>query len=312
MTRRDDRAWCTPKGLPQEVLAFGAEVQGGLGVGAAGKLGVLDLAVAPRAGRTRVVRQYQRSPLYIYRPIYLDPLRPGMAFVFLQQQGDGFVQGDRYRVDIDCAAGSAVHVTTQAATKVFRAQDDFATQLVNLQVGAGGVLEYLPDPVIPFRGSRLYQRTCLTVADDATAILGEILLPGRVARDELHVYDLFWADTEVRAPDGSLLFADTLRLRPGEMDAPGAPGVLGEYDVVAGLYVLCPATPAAELVAALRDALAGVPDILAGVTELPAGRGAAVRILGHRSKVVQAAMRTAWDRARREVLGAPAPDLRKG
>ncbi|MEU4292491.1 urease accessory protein UreD [Kribbella sp. NPDC026596] len=312
MSRRDDRAWCTPTALPQEVLAFGGDIQDALGVGAAGKLGVLDLALAPRAGSTRLVRQYQRSPLYVHRPIYLDPVRPDMAFVFLQQQGDGFVQGDRYRIDVDCAPGSAVHLTSQAATKVFRAQDNFATQLVNLRVGTAGVLEYLPDPVIPFRGSRLYQRTCLTVADDATVILGEVLLPGRVARGEAHVYDVYWADTEVRAEDGSLVLADTLRLRPGDIDDPNSPGALGEYDVLAGLYVICASTPPAELVAVLREALAGVPEILAGVTELPAGRGAAVRVLGHTSKVVQAAMRTVWNRARVEVLGAPAPDLRKG
>ena len=312
MTRRDDRTWCTPTGLPQEVLAFGADVEDALGVGAAGKLGVLDLELASRAGSTRVVRQYQRSPLYVYRPIYLDPVRPDMAFVFLQQQGDGFVQGDRYRVDVDCAPGTAVHLTTQAATKVFRARSNFATQLVNLRVGAGAVLEYLPDPVIPFRGSRLYQRTCLTVAEDATVILGEILLPGRMARGEAHVYDLYWAETEARDPEGTLLFTDTLRLRPGEIDDPNSPGVLGGYAIQASLFVISSGMPPADLVTVLREALAGVPDILVGVTELPAGRGAAVRILGDPSRAVQAAMHTAWDRARTQLLGAPAPNLRKG
>ncbi|MEU6205547.1 urease accessory protein UreD [Micromonospora musae] len=312
MTGRDDRAWCTPTALPREVLAFGAEVRDALGVGAAGKLGVLDLALAPRAGNTRVIRQYQKSPLYVYRPIYLDPGRPDMAFVFLQQQGDGFVQGDRYRVDVDCAPGSAVHLTTQAATKVFKARDDFATQLVNLRAGRGAILEYLPDPVIPFRGSRLYQRTSVTVAEDATVILGEILLPGRMARDEAHVYDLFWAETEVRDPDGALLFTDTLRLRPGEVDDPRSPGVLGGYDILASLYVICSGMPPGELVTVLREALAGVPEVLSGVTQLPGGRGAAVRILGHTSRDVQAAMHAAWDRARTLLLGSPAPDLRKG
>jgi urease accessory protein len=311
MTRRDDRTWCTPTALPPEVLAFGADVKDALAVGAAGKLGVLDLALATRAGSTRIVRQYQRSPLYIYRPIYLDPVRPEMAFVFVHQQGDGFVQGDRYRVDVDCAPGTAVHLTTQAATKVFRARDNFATQLVNLRVGAGSVLEYLPDPVIPFRGSRLYQRTCVTVAEDATVILGEILLAGRMARNEAHVYDVYWADTEVRGADGTLWFADTLRLRPGEIDDPNSPGVLGGYYVLASLYVISSRRPPSELVALLREALVDVPEVLAGVTELPLGRGAAVRILGYTSRAVQAAMYAAWDRARTELLGAPAPNLRK-
>ncbi|MGQ4427082.1 urease accessory protein UreD, partial [Streptomyces violaceoruber] len=287
MTGRDDLAWCTPDSLPEELLAFDGTVQDGLTVGAAGKTGVLDLELAPLAGSTKVVRQYQRAPLHIFRPIYLDPARPDMAFVFLQQQGDGLVQGDRYRMDIDCAPGSAVHITTQAATKVFGARDNFATQLVNLRVGAGAVLEYLPDPVVPFRTSRLFQRTCLTTAPDATVIMGEILLPGRVAHGEAHAYDLCWMETEVRSPDGTLLFTDTVRLRPGGQDDPRSPGLLGEYDVVATMYVVASRMPPADLVLLLRGALAEVPDVLAGVTELPADCGAAVRVLGHTSRAVQ-------------------------
>jgi urease accessory protein len=312
MIRRDDPAWCTPTALPEELLTFGGTVQDGLAVGAPGKTGVLDLELAPRAGSTRVIRQYQRAPLHIYRPIYLDPGRPDMAFVFLQQQGDGIVQGDRYRVDVDCAPGSAVHLTTQASTKVFAARDNFATQLVNLRVGAGAVLEYLPDPVVPFRGSRLFQRTSLSTAEDATVILGEVLLPGRVAHHEVHAYDLFWAETEAHDLDGTLLFADSMRLRPGHVGDPRSPGVLGGYDVVATLYVMCSRMSPPDLVALLREALAEVPDVLAGATELPAGRGAAVRLLGHTSRAVQAAMHAAWNRARTSLLGAPAPDLRKG
>ena len=312
MTLRDDPAWCTPANLPQELLAFAGSVHNGLDVGAAGKTGVLDIALAPRAGSTRVIRQYQRAPLHIYRPVYLDPGRPDLAFVFLQQQGDGLVQGDRYRIDVDCAAGSAVHLTTQASTKVFAARDNFATQLVNLRVGAGAVLEYLPDPVVPFRRSRLFQRTCLTLADDATVIMGEALLPGRIAHDEAHVYDLYWAETQTQREDGTLLFADTLRLRPGHTGDPRSPGVLGEYDVVATLYVIGPRVPPPDLVALLRDTLAGVPDVLAGATELPGGRGAMVRMLGHTSKAVQTAMHTAWNAARVALLGVPSPDLRKG
>jgi urease accessory protein len=308
---RDDRAWCQSGDLPEEVLAFGDPVHGGLGVGAPGKIGVLDLALAPSAGLTRMVRQYQRAPLHVYRPIHLDPRRPDMAFVYLQQQGDGIVQGDRYRVDIDCAAGSAVHVTTQASTKVYGARQNFATQLVNLRAGAGAVLEYLPDPTVPFRGSRLFQRTTVTLAPDATVILGETLLPGRVARDEAHIYDLYWSETEARRPDGTLLFADVLRM--GTQAAhPKSPGLLGPYDVVTSLYVVSGRVDPAELTETLRRAGAQEQDVLVGVSELPNGCGTSVRLLGAASKPVLRAAAALWNAARLAVLGIPAPDLRKG
>ena len=107
-------------------------------------------------------------------------------------------------------------------------------------------------------------------------------------------------------------FADTLRLWSGEVDGPASLGVLGGYDVLASLYVVCSCTPAADLVAFLRHALADVPEVLAGVTEVPSGRGAAVRILGHTSKSVQDAMSAASERARIAVIGGHTPELRKG
>lgn len=309
---REDPAWYTPAALPEEVIAFDESLNGALDVGAAGKVGLLDLALSRRGGVTRVRRHYQRAPLHLYRPIYLDAGRPDMAFLFLQQFGDGLVQGDRYRIDIDCEPGSATHVTTQAATNVFRARQNFASQLVNLRVARGAVLEYLPDPVVPFRGSRLFQRTCLTVDPEATVILGETLLPGRVAHDESHVYDLYWSETEVRSPDDTPLVADVLRLSPGAGEGPTSLGLLGPFDVIAALYVVSGQADPADMVALLRRALIGCPEVLGGVSELPNGCGVAVKVLGSTSKAVQAALKTAWNAARLELLGTPAPNLRKG
>jgi urease accessory protein len=301
----------TPAGLPQEFAALDQPVEGGLPVGAPGKVGVLELALAWSGNTTRVVRQHQRAPLHVYRPIYLDQNLPGMAFVFVQQFGDGYVDGDRCRIDLDCGPGSAVHVTTQAATNIYRSRQNFATQLVSLRAGPGAVLEYLPDAVVPFLGARFLQRTCLTADVDSTVIMGEVLLPGRVARGEIHAYDLYRADTEACRPDGTLLFADVLRLRPAEGKGPRSIGLLGGSDVVATLHVVTQRAPAAELVELLRRALAG-RDVLAGVSELPNGCGVSARILGPTSKTVRTALTNAWDAAREVLLGAPAPDLRKG
>jgi urease accessory protein len=301
----------TPADLPDEFAALDEPVEGGLPVGAPGKVGVLDLSLARCGGTTRVVRQYQRAPLHVYRPIHLDENLPGMAFVFVQQFGDGYVDGDRCRIDLDCGPGSAVHVTTQAATNVYRAQRNFATQLVNLHAGPGAVVEYLPDAVVPFRGARLFQRTRLTADVDSTAIVGDVLLPGRVARGELHAYDLYWAETEARRPDGSLLFADVIRLCPAEGGDPRSLALLGGHDVLATLHVVTQTRRADEIVELVREASSG-EGVLAGVSELPNGCGVCARFLGPTSKEVRAAWTNAWNAARLALLGAPVPNLRKG
>jgi urease accessory protein len=272
--------------------------------------GVLELSLARRGGATRIERQYQRAPLHVYRPIYLDENLPEMAFVFVQQFGDGFVDGDHCRVEVDCGPDTAVHITTQAATNLYRAEGCVTGQILNLGVGSGGVLEYLPDAVVPFRGSRFVQQTTLTVDSTATAIIGELLLPGRVARGEVHAYELYQAATEARRPDGTVLFADVLRLSPAEGTGVRSLALLGGRDVLATLYVVSQKRPAEHLVELLRESLVG-DKVLAGVSELPGACGASVRLLGHASKDVRAALLAAWQAVRRSLLGAPVPDLRK-
>jgi urease accessory protein len=306
---RGDPSWYTPADLPAEIRTFDTPVRH-LGVGVAGKVGLLDLGLAPVAGATRIARQFQQQPLYIFHPLYVDPGWPGMAFVYMLQSGEGIVQGDRYRLDLECAPGAAVHFTTQAATKIYRMTENFACQLVNLTAGAGAFVEYLPDPVIPFRDSRFYQRLCLTIDPEASVILGEILLPGRVARGEMHAYSLYYTDLEARTPDGVLLCADRLKLDPG-LTSPHSPGRLGPYDVLAALYVISRRLPAGDLVSRLQDCLASQTEVLAGASALPNGCGAVLRALGYRSAAVGAAMRLAWNEARLALVGIPAPDLRK-
>lgn len=306
----NDPNWYTPEDLPAEFRDFDTPIEG-LSAGSTTKLGLLDLTFAPSAGATRIVRQSLHGPLYLFRPIYTDPRRPDMAFIYLLQMGDGLVQGDRYRMELDCAPGAAVHVTTQAATKLYRMDDNFATQMLNLRVGDGTYVEYLPDAVIPFRGARFYQRSRFLVAPTASVIFGDILLPGRVARGEVHAYALYYADIEVSGLDGTLLFADRIKLAPPRA-SPQSPGRLGPYEVLATLYIVTRQIPTRHLSDGLYHCLATQASVLAGVSELPNACGVAVRMLGSSSQEVRDVFHLAWNQARLLLIGVPAPDLRKG
>jgi urease accessory protein len=302
--RHDADGW-TPQ--PSDALMRQLEAADG----PPGTVGLLDLRFAPISGATRVTRQFQRTPLYIFHPIYLDPGRPGMAFVYLQHQGDGMLQGDRYRMDFEVGEGADVHLTTQAATKIYRMESGYAAQLVNLTAGAGSLVEYLPDPVIPYRHSRFVGQLNITAHPQATVLLAETLLPGRVARGEWHAYDLYCATTRIRRPDGRQVAADTLSFG-GVYDRADTPARLGEHGVHAAFFALAPPERTPGLHAALQACLDESADIVAGVSALPFGAGLVARVLGPSSIPVRRALHTAWDTARRHLTGSPAPDLRKG
>lgn len=299
-----------PRPLPGEVAAY-ASVPEMLPAGAAGKVAILDLRFAPIDGRTELVERYQRSPLQVIRPLYYDPSRPDLAIVLIMSAGAGMVQGDRFRIDATCAPGSALHLTTQGATKVMRMEHDYATSVVHLTAGAGSLLEYLPDPIIPAAGSRSYHRTRVTVGPGTTAIVGETIRAGRLAHGERHDYDILATDLEILRPDGTPLVLDRVRLAPGlTEDGIAGPGVLGDADQLAALHVVSDAAPAAEIADALRAALADA-DVRWGVSVLPGECGAWVRMLGSDSPNLDRAIRDAWDAARRLLLGVPAPRMRK-
>ncbi|MGC9666105.1 urease accessory protein UreD [Planosporangium sp. 12N6] len=303
--RHDPDRW-TPRPPAALTRQFGAADDG-----PPRTVGLLDLRLAPMSGATRVTRQFQRTPLYIFHPIYLDPGRPGMAFVYLQHQGDGMLSGDRYRIDVEVAEGAEVHLTTQAATKIYRMESDYAAQLVNLTAGAGSFVEYLPDPVIPYRHSRFVGQLDITAHPRATVLLAETLLPGRVAHGERHAYDLYRATTRIRRPDGRQIAADMVSFG-GACGRADTPARLGGYAVHAAFFALAPQERTRGLHAALLACLDESEDVVAGVSTLPFGAGLIARVLGPSSIPVRRALHTVWDVARRHLTGSPAPDLRKG
>ncbi|MEV5603492.1 urease accessory protein UreD [Streptomyces sp. NPDC052299] len=305
----------TPVRVPPEVAAL-ASVPDTLAPGSPAKVGILDLAFAVRGGRTELVGRYQKTPLQIMRPLWIDPAQPGMAYVYLMATGGGIAQADRYRMDFHCGPGTQVHLTTQAATKVFRMEHDYASQRVHLTAEAGSYVEYLPDPLIPFRDARFYQRTEVTVAPGATVLVGDTLTAGRLARGERHAYRALATDLRVSRPDGTLLAVDTLRLAPGQQGngepGPGVlgPGVFAGHDHVASLFVVTDRVPAAGLADTLHEALAGL-GVLYGVSVLPRDCGAWVRLLDDSPVRVAEAHRAAWHAVRRLLTGHRPPDLRK-
>ena len=115
------------------------------------------------------------------RPLYFDEARPDLPYTYLLTTGGGVLHGDRHRTDLTFGPGTSAHVTTQAHTKLYRMDEGYATALVNVDVGPGAHVEIVPDPVIPYAGSRYFQRTRVTLDPTATLVYGETLYAGRLS-----------------------------------------------------------------------------------------------------------------------------------
>lgn len=268
--------------------------------------GALRLELAFRDGTTEIVDQFQQAPLQVQKVLHPNPAFPRMAWVYVVSIAGGIVQGDRLQIEIVARDGAQVHLTTPAATKIYRSPAYPASHLLRIRAGAGTYVEYLPGPVIPFRGARFSEEVTLVAHPTATLLFGGILSPGRVAMGESHVYDLYSSRITAEGEDGALEFLDIMHLTPATIP-PKRPGLLGRFDVLGTLHLLTGKGTAREFGDRLHSLLQEHGEILAGVSELPSGRGVMVRILGRQVEPVAAAIQAGLALARVTILGAAEP-----
>ena len=95
--------------------------------------------------------------------------------VHLHNVSGGILSGDRLSLHVDVAA--PMLITTTGATRLYRhrAGAEDSEQLLHFSIAEGAMLEYLPDPLIPFAGSRHSQHTSISLGRHATLFWWEIL-----------------------------------------------------------------------------------------------------------------------------------------
>lgn len=285
--------------------------------GAPGKNAFLHLRFGIRGDHTELTGLDRRTPLLAQRALYFDEGMPDMACVFMISTSGGIVQGDRYRVIVDVEDGARAHVTSQSATKVQEMDANYATLTQEITVGESSYLEFLPDPVIPYRHSRFASRTRLTVPASATVLFAEVLMPGRKyytgrgASDEpgeIFAYDVYSADIQARRPAGNQLFAEKILIEPGSWH-PARAGVMGGFHVLGNVLLLTPGD-------VFERVLPQVPVVpvgdnggdACGVSRLPNDAGLIFKVLGADCEPVRTRIRQLWTIVRREVTGLPVPE----
>jgi urease accessory protein len=95
--------------------------------------------------------------------------------VHLHNVSGGILAGDRLSLQVDVAA--PMLITTTGATRLYRHRAGAADsrQRLNFSIADGAMLEYLPDPLIPFAGSRHSQHTSISLGRNATLLWWEVL-----------------------------------------------------------------------------------------------------------------------------------------
>jgi urease accessory protein len=271
------------------------------------KIGRLAVVAGQLGGRTVLKTLHSEGTLKAMRAHYLDASLPGMAFLTIASPGGGVLQGDRLEIDVTVEEGAQLHVGTTSSTRVYAMPREEASAITRFNVTRGAYAEFVPDPFLPYAGSRFTGRARHVVAEGGALLVAEVVGPGRQARGESLAYDYFNSETEVRRPDGTLLFRDTTRLCPASDLS--SPGLFGGSSSIGSLFVI-----AGEMAAStFESTVARCAELgqVAGCSELPNGAGSWFRVLAPDAPSAYDAVKRAWTAARVQILRFGPPVSRR-
>ena len=242
----------------------------------------------------------QTPPLRVIRAF---PTADHTLLAHIHNVSGGVLGGDQLRLCVEVQADTQVQLTSTGATRVYRHRPGYAdaTQRTTIQVAAGGVLEYLPDLLIPYAGARYRQMTQIDLADNAGLFYWEIIAPGREAHNERFAYEELHLQLDIRAA-GRPIALERLHLTPATKPLP-ALARLGPYRYVATFYLCRVGLPSATwlmLEKALQEIAQSLTDqqtTVWGVSALPA-HGLSVRALSMNSRALLAGLPHFWQAAK--------------
>jgi urease accessory protein len=207
-------------------------------------IGRIALTVAASAGRSRPARVHESGSLRVRFPrcdgAVLDAV--------IVNTGGGMTGGDHFNLGIKVGAGADVSVTTAAAEKIYRSLGPDTVVDLNLTVGSGGRLAWLPQEMILFDRGRLRRKIDVDLAPQASLFLAEACIFGRSAMGET-VRSGFFSDRWRVRIAGSLVFADAIRLDGAIVQSLAVPAAAAGGAAVASVLKV-PGT--GECVAAVR------------------------------------------------------------
>jgi urease accessory protein len=150
------------------------------------------------AGATILRVKQQQPPWRVLRGFRTPS---GETLAHVHNLSGGILDSDSLSWQVDVGPLAQAQVTSTGATRVYRSRTPGcrASQRTHVTIASNGYLEYLPDQLIPFAGSRFEQTARVELGAGASLIWWDRIAPGREASGEVFRFDSLTSDFEIIA-----------------------------------------------------------------------------------------------------------------
>lgn len=246
-------------------------------------LGVMDgfadlELVSDKNSKTFIKKLKTKSPLLVQKALYTDSNNPNKAHIYLMSSAGGMLQGDTLRINIHAKENTETYVTTQAATKIYKAENQDCSQYINILAEKESFLEFLPKQIIPHKDSRFSQEVNISFDKSSTLIYSEILSAGRIAHGEKFDFDSIRMQFTCKDLGGIILFSESSNFMPKNRKSKFN-SLFGNQDLYSTIYIISKKIDSEKLSLKIYEFFKTNP--LVGCSQLPNNSGIVIRILSN-------------------------------
>lgn len=233
-------------------------------------------------GKTELKDFYFTAPLKVIKPWRQEN---GFLRAMIMSSSGGLMSGDHFEYDINIGENACAEIISQSYEKIFKMNEGFADRDCKIKVAKGAILNYMPQPTIPFAQSSFKNFTDVYLEDETSRLIyHEVIIAGRIAMDEIFQYTSFESLTRFYQAD-ELIYRDNTKFRPGEVEMAGF--TLFEGYTHLSNMIIVNMGDAKQIIESIRELLTQEKeDISFGVSQTSHG-DVVVRILGREGNTLE-------------------------
>ncbi|PTE74634.1 urease accessory protein UreD [Staphylococcus devriesei] len=251
--------------------------------------GQLNLTVFNNGKRSVARDIFFEKALKVIRPVYLN--NSTIPTFYIVNVGGGYLDGDRYNMNINVEEAASVTLTSQGATKIYKTLNDRVEQYQTFNIAKDGYMEYVGDPIIAYENAKFFQHNVFNLDASASMFYTDILTPGYSMKDENFTYNYMHLINEIYV-DGELVTYDNLRMHPSETEITSI-GYMENYTHLGSAYCIHPDVTQ-KLIDTVYDKIKDYTktyDCRIGITQLPT-HGFTVRVLSNMTQEIEEILHT--------------------
>ena len=276
------------------------------------RAGELSETIPDRGWRARLQLEYSRDcdarsylsrkshygPLAVQKTLY--PEGNAVCHTLVLHPPGGIVGGDAIDIRVRLQDASQALITMPGAAKWYRSMGMSASQRLDIRLGQGAALEWLPQETIVFNGAIATLDTVIDLAQGASYIGWEVLCMGRSNAGEKFDAGDIRQSTEITI-EGELVWSDRCRMKGGSPVLRSPVGMAGAP--ISAVMVAAGRCIPPELLAQCREVTVAKP-ARSGISVME--RILVARYIGHSSEQAKDYFIALWQRLRPLLCGRSA------